>query len=85
MTPFFEIGAHFNRLLLCAVSGRLVLQRPSDSTGLLKETNDHRHLLILPLSLISFFSFHIKNKKDTLIFLLDVGGLAGKHFPLNSY
>lgn len=57
MTPFFEIGAHFNRLLLCVVSGGFILQRPPDSTGLLKGGNDHRHLLILPLSLVSFSHF----------------------------
>lgn len=57
MTPFFEIGAHFNRLLLCVVSGSFILRRPPDSAGLLKEGNDHRRLLILPLSLVPFSHF----------------------------
>lgn len=73
MTPFFEIGAHFNRLLLSVVTGRFGLWRSPDSLRLLKETNDHRHLLRLPLSLISLFSLHTKNKNDMLSLLLGCG------------
>lgn len=73
MTPFFEIRVHFNRLLPSVVSGRFGLQRSPDSQWLLKETNDHRHLLMLPLSLISLFLLRMKNKNDMLSLLLGCG------------